>query len=235
MYTYLRDWLARTFPYGWRGSGWQPITPLELRLSLRRLYSGSSHPWWHFFELLQPLPWRLRLSRLQLVPNELIGHPEAVEPRQDGIMQLRCIPLFMMRDTPIQSVYRIYEFMCSGLHEQVQYETEYFYYHPDWTLHDIADPLDKNKERYTFVASIIEALAVAFTWRLSLGLQRDRSHMSFAEMDANPPQTVAAPAWTQYVKPLHIPLIVEETDDHRKTPFVARNILGANNGHMYSI
>ena len=150
-------------------------------------------------------------------------------------MQLRCISLFMIRDTPTRSVYRIYDFMCSGLHEQVQYETEYFFFHPDWTLHDIADPLDENEERYAFIASIIEALAVAFDWRLSLGLQRDRSRLSFAEMDANPPPVILVPSWTQSVEPLLVPLIIEETDDHRKTPFVARNILGANNGHMYSV
>ncbi|KAI4185631.1 MAG: hypothetical protein LQ346_005854 [Caloplaca aetnensis] len=173
-----------------------------------------------------------------MTPLQLKQDPKILRSRQDGIFQLRCIPLFQMRDTPLRSVYRLYEYMCAGYHSQVQYETEYFYFHPDtarWTLEKIPDPQDDDDQRYAFVASIIEALVAAFNWRLSLGLQRDRSRLSFAEMSAHPVPLNRAPKWVAFVPPLPEPLDVGGTTERRKTPFEARNILGANNGHMYSI
>ena len=238
MVSYIRYFRSRLSVFGWRSFWWQPITPLELRLSLRRLLHGSSHPLWIFFRLLQPFPWYFQVPRHQLRPLELQQDPKIVKIRQDGIFQLRCIPLFAMRDTPLCSVYRIYEYMCAGRHDDVQYETEYFYFHRDtarWALERIPEPEDKDEQRYAFVASIIEALVVAFNWRLSLGLQRDRSRLSFAEMDAHPIPQHCAPVWAAAVRPLREPLVIAGTTSDRKTPFEARNIFGANNGHMYSI
>ena len=223
---------------GWSRLWWLPITPLELRLSLRRLLFGSKRPFRLFFGLLQPFPWYFEVPQNQLTPFELKDDPKVLLIRQDGIFQLRCLPLFEMRDTPLRSVYRIYEYMCAGYHTQVQYETEYFYFHPHtarWSLERIPDPQDRNEQRYAFIASIIEALAAAFNWRLSLGLQRDHSRLSFEEMDASPPLKVLPPDWTSTVPPLRETLIIAENPIRRKTPFVARNILGANNGHMYTI
>ncbi|KAI4196095.1 MAG: hypothetical protein LQ350_006792 [Teloschistes chrysophthalmus] len=236
--TRIRYFLYRTFPHGWRGLWWQPITPYELRLSLRRLFHGSDRPLTLFFTLLQPYPWYFRVPKNQLTPKELEKMSQAVMTRQDGIFQLRCIPLFRMRDTPLCSIYRIYEYMCANIHDQVQYETEYFYYHgddPRWAMENVPDPKDENEERYAFVASIVEALVASFNWRLSLGLQRDRSHRSFAEMDTNPPQRLCAPDWATAVPPLPHPLVIGGTTQRRKTPFEARNIVGAINGHMYTV
>ena len=216
----------------------QPITSLDLRLSLRRLLRGSAHPILIFLGLLQPFPWYMQVPRDQLTPLELKHHPTAVLQRQDGIFQLRCIPLFRLRDTPLRSIYRLYEYMCAGFYTQVQYETEYFYFHDDserWSLETIPDPKDKDQQRYAFVASIVEALVVAFNWRLCLGLQRDRSRVSFAEMDLYPPRRIRSPEWAVAVPPLPELLIIADNVDRRKTPFEARNIVGVNNGHMYSI
>lgn len=238
MATYLRNVFVGIFQIGWQDLWWHPITPLELRLSLRRLLYGSSHPVRIFLRLLQPFPWHFRLPKNQQTPTELQNDLDAVLLRQDGIFQLRCIPLFEMRDTPLRSIYRIYEYMCANCHDQVQYETEYFYFHRDparWSLENISDPKDDNAQRYAFVACIVEAMVAAFNWRLSLGLQRDRSRRSFAEMDADPPGRIHAPDWAIAVPPLPEPLIISGTTDRRMTPFEARNIIGANNGHMYSI
>lgn len=241
MLAWLKQRFRLLFPYGWRKLWWQPITPLKLRYSLRRLARGvygPSHPFRIFLSLLNPYPWYLQVPRPQMTPRDLRRNPRSVMVRQDGIFQLRCIPLFQMRDTPERSVYRLYEYICAGLYEQVQYETEYFYFHTDpqrWSLDRIPDPKDANEERYAFVASIIEALAASFNWRLSLGLQRDRSRLSFSEIDARPPSPICAPQWAIAVPRLREPLVIADNVDHRKTPFEARNIIGANNGHMYSI
>lgn len=138
--------LLQKLPNRWRCLWWQPVTPLQLRLTLRRLFHGSAHPLRLFFGLVQPFPWYLRVPPNQLRPLDLKAHPKAVLERQDGIFQLRCIVLFQMRDTPLCSIYRIYEYMCAGLHSQVQYETEYFYCHRDsarWSPDKIPDPKDR--------------------------------------------------------------------------------------------
>ena len=236
--TCIKYHVSRLFPHDWRELWWQPLTPLKIRLSLRRLCHGSAHPIRLFLRLLGPVPWRFRLPRHQLKPFELKNNPKVLLLRQDGIFQLRCIPLFQMRDTPLCSVYRIYEYMCAGYHSQVQYETEYFFFHPgpaQWSLDRIPDPKDDDVQRYAFVACVVEALVAAFNWRLSLGLQRDRSRLSLAELAANPPPQNFAPAWAIAVPSLPEPLNLEHTPDRRKTPFTARNIFGANNGHMYTI
>ena len=217
---------------------WQPLTPLQLRLSLRRLLHGSCHPYRLFAWLVQPIPWHFAVAKDQMTPAELKQNPPKFIDRQDGIMQLRSMPLFIKRDTPLCSIYRIYEYICSNNYGQVQYETEYFYFHPDtarWSLDQIPDPKDKHEQRYAILGSIVEALAVAFNWRLSLGLQRDHSHRTFDEMEANPPITIEAPSWAIAVPPLQEPLVLAECKWHRKTPFEARNILGVSNGYMFSI
>lgn len=238
MFTGLRNLVNRLSVFGWAAIWWQPLTPLSLRLSLRRLFYGSSHPLRIFFRLLQPFPWHFELPRNQLMPLELKRNPKVLLERQDGIFQLRCIPLFQMRDTPLRSVYRIYEYMCTGRHAQVQYETEYFFFHSDtakWSLEKLPDPEDEDEQRYTFVACIVEALVAAFNWRLSMGLQRDRSRLSFDQIEHNPPPKLVAPRWAATVPPLREPLNIDDTVDRCITPFVARNIYGANNAHMYSI
>lgn len=238
MFTGLRNLVKRLSVFGWTAIWWQPLTPLSLRLSLRRLFYGSSHPLRIFFRLLQPFPWHFELPRNQLVPLELKRNPKILVECQDGIFQLRCIPLFQMRDTPLRSVYRIYEYMCTGRHAQVQYETEYFFFHSDtakWSLETLPDPEDEDEQRYTFVACIVEALVAAFNWRLSMGLQRDRSRLSFDQIEHNPPPKLVAPRWATTVPPLREPLNIDDTVDRCMTPFVARNIYGANNAHMYSI
>ncbi|KAL8880052.1 MAG: hypothetical protein Q9192_008102 [Flavoplaca navasiana] len=115
-----------------------------------------------------------------------------------------------MRDTPLRSVYRIYEYMCTHRHSQVQYETEYFFFHSEsakWSFDTLPDPKDDDEQHYAFVASIVEALVAAFNWRLSMGIRRDRSNWSFDQVEDNPPLKIIAPRWAISVPPLREPPI----------------------------
>lgn len=96
---------------------------------------------------------------------------------QPGIMQLRRIPLFRKRDTPLYSLYRLYEDLCSNDLVMMGYECEYFFFHNEqsWRLSQILDPQDAGPIRYAILASMVEALVDAFNWRLQLGLRRDKS------------------------------------------------------------
>lgn len=179
---------------------WSPITPLQLRLSIRRLYHGSDHPLRLFFWLIQPFPWKFRVPP-QLPPQELRDLSDIRSLRHDGILQLRCIPLFQYRDTALRSVYRIYEFLCSGENHEVGYEVEYFFFHPhQWRIEDIPDPKDDNPQRYAILASLIEALVDSFNWRYNLGLRRTR------KTEDPCPANEIAPEWTRRVGRLPEPL-----------------------------
>lgn len=219
---------------------WTPITPLQLRVTLRRLWRGSHHPLRLFFWLIQPFPWRFRVPR-QLSPQELREFGNIRALRHDGILQLRCIPLFQRRDTALRSVYRIYEYLCSGEDFEVGYEVVYFFFHPEkWRIEDIPDPQDDNQERYAILASLIEALVESFNWRYDLGLRRSRNRQ-----DPRPANEVA-PEWTRKVGKLPEPLSFEpqvldpweaqlKLFQKGETPFTRRNIHYLGNGYFYNI
>lgn len=84
--------------------------------------------------------------------------------------------------------------------------TEYFWYQSRerWPLHRIPDPKDPDPVRYATLACLAEELAVAFNWRLSLGLRRDGKHV-YREKDEDPyPPFVPErpPEWTRRVPPI---------------------------------
>lgn len=95
----------------------------------------------------------------------------------------------------------MYEAMASGIYERLGQETEYFWYQRRWSLLSIRDPLDPDPVRYAMLACILEELVVAFNWRLSLGMRRDRNHI-FRESGSDPwpPYTpMEGPLWTSSV------------------------------------
>jgi len=82
-----------------------------------------------------------------------------------------------MRDTPLWSIYRLYELHLADRYTSIGYETEYFFYQPHWKLRYIPDPKDSDPVRYAVVACILEALHESVNWKLSLGLRRNRKHV----------------------------------------------------------
>lgn len=51
-------------------------------------------------------------------------------------------------------------------------ESNYFFNQPSWALIDMPDPRDADPVRYAILASLLEILADAFNWKISLGLRR---------------------------------------------------------------
>ncbi|CAG8900688.1 unnamed protein product [Penicillium egyptiacum] len=82
-----------------------------------------------------------------------------------------------MRDTPLRSIYWLYELHLADRYELIGYETEYFFFQQSWKLGDIPDPIDSDPLRYAMIASIVEELHEAVNWKLSLGLRRNREHV----------------------------------------------------------
>ncbi|KAJ6160369.1 hypothetical protein N7470_003765 [Penicillium chermesinum] len=156
-----------------------------------------------------------------------------------------------MRDTPLRSIYRLYELFMADQYPLLGWETEYFVFsQPEWRLQDIPDPRDPDPLRYAMIASIVEELVEAINWRLRLGLRRNGDHV-YREQDIDPlppfdPEEL--PAWTKTVPPMNKELLkLSVPADHldadgnlvleergKNAVFARRNII-TNTGWLYTI
>lgn len=110
-----------------------------------------------------------------------------------------------MRDTPLRTIYRLYEIMMTREFVLLRLECEYMWHQASkkWSLASIPDPQDTNPVRYAMLASIVEELVKAFNWRLSNGQRRDKKHVVRTTANPHPPYVPeVAPAWTASVPPI---------------------------------
>ncbi|KAK2807882.1 hypothetical protein FQN50_005273 [Emmonsiellopsis sp. PD_5] len=181
----------------------------------------------------------------------MLGNVPLMMARRHEIVTLRNIPVWRSRDTPLRSLYRLYESMASGEYAAMGQETEYFWYQnrSRWDLRQIEDPHDPDPIRYAILACLAEELVNAFNWRLSLGMRRNHKHiLRDKDEDPYPPyDPVTGPTWTNHVSPIsqddlmHTPpeflnragqLVLEEKGE--SDVFARRNIV-TNVGWLYTI
>lgn len=185
----MRSYLAAK----WRQWRWQMEfyhTPLELRYSYRILNRLYSYPLFRLLLLFLRLP-RFFPCRLPPAPREIMAYePEAyMNEQHPDIYELRLIPVWRWRDTIQRSFYRLYEAVCAYDEPLIGYETEYMWKRTTgagWGLEKLRDPRDDgcdNEEQFAVFASLVEALADAFNWRLSLGLRPDGELIETAAHD----------------------------------------------------
>ncbi|OAX78662.1 hypothetical protein ACJ72_07029 [Emergomyces africanus] len=226
-------------------------TPLRLRQTIARLKNNHPRPWWALLCLFIPYPtWRFRVPD-PLSPQQLLGNEQLMLRRRHDadLVNMTAIPLWRARDSPLRSLYRLYESMMSGEYSPMGQETEYFWYQQSWRLGCIPDPADPDPIRYAILACLIEELVGAFNWRLGLGLRRNRKHLLREHNeDPYPPyEPVQGPSWTKDVPPIprhslaalppefvmdgHL-LVLEDKGVSKR--FRARNIV-TNVGWLYTI
>ncbi|KAE8373552.1 hypothetical protein BDV26DRAFT_285021 [Aspergillus bertholletiae] len=133
---------------------------------------------------------------------------------------LALLYLFRARDTPLRSLYRIYEAMAARQYTAIPAEVEYFWHQVrrSWAVHRIPDPNDSDPIRYAILASIAEELADAFNWRLGLELRRDITKNIYHESfdDELPPFVPdGAPCWTSSLPAVDYHLIEDLPDNLR--------------------
>ena len=222
------------FPFSWRTS----YASVQICKSLRLLFRGTGRPFTHLLELLWVWPWKLRVPAHFRSPRSLRDAPDTVWERYDGMTVLRQIPLFIWRDTPTRSLYRMYEYLCADLSDQLMLEFNYFWSHPypdRWTPEAIADPCDEDLERYAVLASLVESLVNAFNFRRSYGFCRSDA---LPGHDKEGPDLMVGPSWTAKVPPLPSRLSLYEPVfpplPNKKEPFAGRNIV-ANAGNLFSV
>ncbi|KAF2718144.1 hypothetical protein K431DRAFT_231406 [Polychaeton citri CBS 116435] len=212
------------------------LRPFRLFQGLTFLFGGSRHPLQILYSLFWGFPASFPLPDPLLTPAELRQDSNVVSERHDGIIVLRHTPLFTWRDTPLRSIYRMYEFLCIEESNQLMLETRYFWDSP-WKLGMIPDPGDANLERYAVIASIVESLELAFRYRYSLGSRRPRYPSRLSGNPKYEDSEFACPSWTSAVPRLSSPLILTEQSLPpfvHSNPFSERNIV-ANAGNMFSI
>jgi hypothetical protein len=207
-------------------------SPLELRSSLRRVRKCPD-PSYILFRLLWPIPWKFDLPEPILKLEDLQIHPELLDSRQAGIRQLFNIPLFRTRDTPLRSLYRLYDDLCADDLIMLGYECTYFFNHSEsrWSLNQLPDPKDTDPIRYAFLASMVEALVDAFNWRQELGIARSWSKLSKGKCGRE-----EVPPWTSNIGPLNERLCTfkgESRLDLDKS-FLKRNI-ETSTGYLYTV
>lgn len=229
-------------------------SPLRLRSSYIRLSDQHKYPLLALLRMFIPFPtWFFPIpgpNSLRALIEDKKNGTGIINSQFEYIHNLRAIPIWRMRDTPLRSIYRLYELYLADHYALMGWETEYFFFRPDWKLKDIPDPKDPDPLRYAVIASIVEELHEAVNWRLSLGLRRDRTHV-YREDDHDPwpPFTSEElPSWTSCVPPINrdllkvsVPaesldaegnLVLEENGKSQN--FARRNII-TNTGWLYTI
>lgn len=71
------------------------------------------------------------------------------------------IPIYHARDTPLRSLYRLFEDICAS--DFITSAHSFFVYsEPRWALACILNPRDNDPVRYVFLANMVGALVDAF-------------------------------------------------------------------------
>ncbi|KAJ5915762.1 hypothetical protein N7454_010903 [Penicillium verhagenii] len=166
-------------------------SPLALRRArnLYRLRHQNKHPLLTLLAMFIPYPSLFfpipELYPLRTLIEDTKNNTHIIASRFGDIHNLRAIPIWRMRDTPLRSIYRLYELHLADHYELMGWEIQYFFKRPHWKLQSIPDPKDPDPLRYAIVASIVEELYDAVNWRLSLGLRRNGKHI-YREEDGDP-------------------------------------------------
>ena len=150
-------------------------TPLNLRGSITRLRHSHKRPYLALLQLFIPFPsWSFPLPK-PVPPHQIAENVDLYYCRHPNIRDLQCIRIWESRDTPLRSLYRLYEIFMTREYALLGLETEYFWHHSGrkWGLGQLPDPRDPDPVRYALLACITEELVEAFNWRLGLGMRRN--------------------------------------------------------------
>ncbi|PPQ93163.1 hypothetical protein CVT25_002390 [Psilocybe cyanescens] len=168
-----------------------------------------------------------------LDPLEIRDHPNIVDQRyyvEENYRRLRAFPIFQLRNTSLRSLYRLHDVICANDENYVMLESEYFWRQAHWRIKDIPDPKDPNPLRYAILASLTEAMVVAYNRKITIGLRRDVCVTSKAQdeafrQDPNKPYE-EAPSWASLIPPVEewTSFLEDRAIRNCSTPFFKRHI-----------
>lgn len=111
-------------------------------------------------------------------------------------------------DMPLDSLYRLYQFITIDDTIELRNEIEYFFNREDWPVKDIPDPQDSHEQRYAILAVLPRLLVRAFNRLIEKGLPRDAPPIivDFDELAQRPRILEEPPSWAESVPSLSEPL-----------------------------
>lgn len=149
-----------------------------------------------------------------LAPEELLAHPNV--HRERVFRRVHRIPKKSTDDTPLFSLYRVYEHLVLDDNVGLRNEIEYFWY-AKWPVASIPDPQDKCKSRYAVFSAIPALLVESFNQRIDLGLPRKAdSIISREELEQYQKEDKVFEStltWTDNVERLEKTLVIPHDND----------------------
>lgn len=200
---------------------WVPLTRFHFRQSMRMMVRVNRDKNFTYLRAICGLvalflrwPWHYPCS-LPPPPSVIMAYPddEYFSQHYASLRNLRLLPLWQSRDTPQRSFFRLYEAMCADDQDYIGYETEYFWGRDDpaWKPCKILDPRlfgrladgEDGVRQLAVLASLAEALADAFNWRMMWGMKRNGNHDNVLDRGAPVYAAIEGPpSWTQSVPKL---------------------------------
>ncbi|EUC67363.1 DNA-binding protein, putative [Rhizoctonia solani AG-3 Rhs1AP] len=194
---------------------------------IRRI-SSAHRPFRIAFNLIWPLHRIHYALPPSPTPLEILERREIAEEylHRDGhYHQLRSLRYFAARDTSIRSLYRLCVSVCAQDQNEIMLESQYFWRHNDWAIHDIPDPRDPDPVRYAMLASIVEELVDAFNYKVGLGLRRGAAIYDRAAANEEAPSFEVCPEWASQVLGLDNLINFCQEGDQGMPAFRKRNII----------
>jgi len=120
-------------------------------------------------------------------------------------------------DTPLASLYRMFEFIVVENTIGLRNEIESFFNHPSWAVSAIPDPKDAGPERYAILAVTPQFLVIAFNRLIERGLPRGSpailSSEDLEQLQFRPVVLEELPPWTAQVPKLSKTLVIPDLNN----------------------
>ncbi len=130
------------------------------------------------------------------------------------------VPKGAKADTPLYTLYRLYEYFVIDSVTDYRNTLEYFWNHHGWAVSSIPDPQDDDPSRYAFLACTTASMVESFNAKIKMGQARDAPAIMSpeeAEYYRTRPESTKiyeeVPEWAKRVPPLRDPLIMRSFDD----------------------
>lgn len=146
-------------------------------------------------------------------PEELLAQPNVY--REHLFQRVHRVPKGKNEDTPLFSLYRLYEHLVLNDNVGLRNELEYFWY-AKWPVASIPDPEDPSPSRYAVLSAIPALLVESFNERIKLGLPRKADSIvtreELEEYAKEEKLFEVVPGWTERVAALEETLVIPHDD-----------------------
>ncbi|KAF3244682.1 hypothetical protein TWF192_007618 [Orbilia oligospora] len=136
-----------------------------------------------------------------ILSSENFGKP--IRQKYGIFRVVRCCWTFRAQDSPLGSIYRMYEFLVADVWNEISYEADYLWYSL-FPLERIPEPSDiLDVKTYACIASLVQTLVKAYNYEINLGIPRYKPKgMTTRQCSELPRVLERAPEWAVSYPPL---------------------------------